>query len=188
MLPLHGIGHWRTANAAARLIVPPWLAIGRIESDEVTVLRSRKDHAASSPEDAGARRAFLNWKIPARFAGQALGLTTNGHDALVGSPIFNPTQIQTHSHCRKAFQLGNVPSTYGYWFGPGFSQWDAALMKEFGLGSEMRRLQLRFEAQNVFNHMNAGNPATGVTNSGFGQIIAQAGNPRQAMVAAKLYF
>jgi hypothetical protein len=63
-----------------------------------------------------------------------------------------------------------------------------ALMKEFSLGAESRRLQFRFEAQNVLNHMNAGPPITGVTNSGFGQIIIQSGNPRQAMVAAKLYF
>jgi hypothetical protein len=38
------------------------------------------------------------------------------------------------------------------------------------------------------NHMNAANPITGVTSSGFGTIIAQSGNPRQAMAAAKLYF
>jgi len=36
--------------------------------------------------------------------------------------------------------------------------------------------------------MNAGNPISGVTSSGFGTIITQSGNPRQAMVAAKLYF
>ena len=60
-------------------------------------------------------------------------------------------------------------------------------MKEIALGKETRRLQLRFEAQNVLNHMNAGNPVSGVTSSGFGTIITQFGNPRQAMVAAKLY-
>jgi hypothetical protein len=64
-----------------------------------------------------------------------------------------------------------------------------ALMKEIGLGAEKaRRLQLRFEAQNIFNHMNAGNPISGVTSSGFGTIITQSGNPRQAMIAGKLYF
>jgi hypothetical protein len=116
------------------------------------------------------------------------GFTTNGHAALLGSGnlqyYLNPAAFVLPN----GFQLGNVPSTYGYWFGPGFSQWDVALMKEFGLGSESRRLQLRFEAQNVLNHMNAGNPVSGVTSSGFGTIITQFGNPRQAMVAAKLYF
>jgi hypothetical protein len=125
---------------------------------------------------------------PVNVPGQEIGLTTNGHDALVGSPNFRPYANPQAFALPVGFQLGNVPSTYGYWYGPGFSQWDLALMKEFSLGNETRRLQLRFEAQNVLNHMNAGNPLTGVTSSGFGQIITQAGNPRQAMVAAKLYF
>jgi hypothetical protein len=125
---------------------------------------------------------------PIALPGQQLGFTTNGHAALTGSAniqyYVNPKGYVLPTD----FTLGNVPSTYGYWFGPGFSQWDMALMKVWTLGSESRRLQLRFEAQNVFNHMNAGNPVTGVTNAGFGTITTQAGNPRQAMVAAKLYF
>ncbi|HEX3879275.1 MAG TPA: TonB-dependent receptor [Bryobacteraceae bacterium] len=125
---------------------------------------------------------------PVIVSGQQPGLTTDGHSALVGSPnlqyYVNPAAFALPN----GFQLGNVPSTYGNWFGPGFSQWDMALMKEFGLGKETRRLQLRFEAQNAFNHMNAANPVSGINASGFGTIIAQFGNPRQAMVAAKLYF
>jgi hypothetical protein len=125
---------------------------------------------------------------PISLPGQQLGFTTDGHAALTGSAniqyYVNPKGYVLPTD----FTLGNVPSTYGYWFGPGFSQWDMALMKVWTLGSESRRLQLRFEAQNVFNHMNAGNPVTGVTNAGFGTITTQAGNPRQAMVAAKLYF
>lgn len=125
---------------------------------------------------------------PVDLSNVPAGFTTDGHAALLGSGnlqyYLNPAAFVLPN----GFQLGNVPSTYGYWFGPGFSQWDVALMKEFGLGSESRRLQLRFEAQNVLNHMNAGNPVSGVTSSGFGTIITQFGNPRQAMVAAKLYF
>ena len=125
---------------------------------------------------------------PLTVAGQPLGLTTDGHTALVGSANYEPYANPAAFTLPTGFQLGNVPSTFGYWYGPGFSQWDMALMKEIGLGKEGRHLQLRFEAQNAFNHMNAGLPVTGVTNSGFGQIITQFGNPRQAMVAAKLYF
>ncbi len=125
---------------------------------------------------------------PLELPGQEPGFTTDGHAALVGASnlqyYLNPQAFVLPN----GFQLGNIPSTYGNWFGPGFSQWDVALMKEFGLGKESRRLQLRFEAQNVLNHMNASNPVSGVTSSGFGTIIIQSGNPRQAMVAAKLYF
>jgi hypothetical protein len=116
------------------------------------------------------------------------GSTMNGHSALVGSANYQ-NYINPQDFAEPVgFQLGNVPYSYGNWFGPGFSQWDMALMKEIRLGSESRRLQLRFEAQNILNHMNAANPISGVNASGFGSIIAQSGNPRQAMVAAKLYF
>jgi hypothetical protein len=125
---------------------------------------------------------------PVVVPGQQLGLTTDGHNALTGASNFQYYVNPNAFVLPNGFQLGNVPSTYGYWYGPGFSQWDMALMKVWSLGSESRRLQLRFEAQNVLNHMNAGNPVTGVTSSGFGSITTQTGNPRQAMVAAKLYF
>ncbi len=125
---------------------------------------------------------------PVIVAGSNSGLTLNGHSALVGSAGYQAYINPNAFVLPNGFQLGNVPSVYGNWYGPGFSQWDMALMKVWSLGSESRRLQLRFEAQNAFNHMNAGNPISGVTSSGFGSIIGQSGNPRQAMVAAKLYF
>ena len=61
-------------------------------------------------------------------------------------------------------------------------------MKNFELGKETRYFQLRFEAQNLFNNMNAGNPDGAIQNATFGMITSQNGNPRQVMVAAKLYF
>ena len=54
--------------------------------------------------------------------------------------------------------------------------------------NEARYLQLRFEAQNLFNHMNAGNPDGSLTSPTFGMITYQNGSPRVAMIAAKIYF
>jgi hypothetical protein len=88
----------------------------------------------------------------------------------------------------QGWELGDVPSTYGNWEGPGFSQWDVSLMKNFGLGAESRRLQFRMEAQNVLNHMNCGQPDGGVTRVTFGLINSQAGTPRRLMVALKFVF
>ncbi len=63
------------------------------------------------------------------------------------------------------------------------------MMKNFTLGSkESRYLQLRFEAQNVFNHMNCGNPDTQLSSATFGLIGGQNGSPRVVMLAAKTYF
>jgi len=88
----------------------------------------------------------------------------------------------------QGFEIGDVPSTFPNWRGPGFSQWDVSVLKEFPLFSEKRHLQLRFEAQNLLNHMNAGMPNTGVTSRTFGMISGQSGLQRRVMIAAKIYF
>jgi hypothetical protein len=63
-----------------------------------------------------------------------------------------------------------------------------AMMKSFGLGREGARLTLRFEAQNLFNHMNAGQPTGDLKSVNFGVITAQSGSPRRAMIGAKISF
>ena len=88
----------------------------------------------------------------------------------------------------QGFEIGDVPSTFPDFRGPGYSQWDLAAMKNFRLWSESSALQLRFEAQNVLNHMNAANPNGAVTQRTFGVITGQVGSPRQVMIAAKISF
>ncbi len=122
------------------------------------------------------------------FLDQNFQTNVSGHTALQGAagstPYFN---LSSFGYVQGA-QIGDVPATMPYLRGPGFSQWDIALMKNFNLGSESRRLQLRAEAQNAFNHMNAANPDTNQTSSTFGYITSQANSPRVIMVAAKLVF
>ncbi len=67
-------------------------------------------------------------------------------------------------------------------------QWDLAVMKNFRLLGEGRSLQLRAEAENLFNQMNPGMPNGAVTQRTFGMITAQDGSPRRIMLAAKLVF
>ena len=125
---------------------------------------------------------------PVIVSGQTAGMTTDGHAALVGAPNFQYYMNPSAFRLTQGWEIGNVPSAYSNWRGPGFSQWDLALMKEMTLGSESRRLELRFEAQNLLNHMNAGQPDGGVTNLTFGLITTQSGLPRRAMVAIRLFF
>ena len=49
-------------------------------------------------------------------------------------------------------------------------------------------MQIRFEGQNIFNHMNAGKPINQLPDRAFGTITSQQGLPRQIMIAAKLFF
>ncbi|MCC6393266.1 MAG: TonB-dependent receptor [Bryobacterales bacterium] len=112
----------------------------------------------------------------------------SGHTALEGAPGYQPYFNPASFRITQGMEIGNVPGTLPNMRGPGFSQWDFSLLKNIGLGGEVRRLQLRFEAQNLFNHMNAAAPNGTVGARTFGMITAQTGNPRQVMIAAKLYF
>ncbi len=116
----------------------------------------------------------------------------SGHQSLTGAgnyqPYMNGAAFQLAQALPDQLQIGDVGWVIPGLVGPRFSQWDFSLMKNFGLGKESRYFQLRLEAQNLFNHMNAGNPDGTLTNATFGMITSQSGSPRQAMIAAKLYF
>lgn len=92
--------------------------------------------------------------------------------------------------------------------GPGLQNWDMSLFKNIGLGNESRRLQLRLEAFNAFNHTEWGsfnntiqfNAAGKIVNLptqlggtggrlGFGALNSiRASSQRILQIAAKLYF
>jgi len=56
------------------------------------------------------------------------------------------------------------------------------MLGESGLG------QFRFEAFNLFNRTNFGQPNTGITNSNFGRLTGTDGNPRILQLALKIVF
>jgi hypothetical protein len=179
----------RNAPAVLDKIVGGWQLAG------TTTLRSGQPISVYTPSGAVGGLGSQWYNIgqgrnnrPVIVPGQTLGMTTNGHSALIGSANAQYYENPAAFRLTQGWEIGNVPSTFGNWRGPGFSQWDLALMKNVSLGSESRRLQLRFEAQNLLNHMNAGQPDSGVTSLTFGQITTQSGLPRRIMVAAKLYF
>jgi hypothetical protein len=78
------------------------------------------------------------------------------------SPYFNVIPIGSSGSAfgrpaRGTF--GNLPRNELY--GPGWWNVDASLFKRFSLGGE-RHLEFRVEAQNVFNHVNLGNPDSNI--------------------------
>ncbi len=80
----------------------------------------------------------------------------------------------------------------GTFRGPGFHNFDVALIKDtpFGRrgGSEMLTLQFRAEVFNVFNLVNFGLPANIVRGTGFGLISRTAGSSRQVQFSLKLIY
>jgi hypothetical protein len=112
----------------------------------------------------------------------------SGHQALEGSANLTPYLISSGFRYVKDMEIGDVGSTLQGVRGPGFSQWDFAISKNFSLGKESRYLQFRGEFENLFNHMNTGMPDPTISNRTFGLITSQAGNPRRVLIAAKIYF
>jgi len=118
-------------------------------------------------------------------AGSGDGLTT---------PYFNVTPIGSPGSAfgrpaRGTF--GNLPRNELR--GPGYWNVDASLFKRFGLGAD-RNLEFRVEAQNVFNHVNLGQPdsevgvARGTLNPNAGFITRTADNSLQRNLQFALRF
>ncbi|MDX2180780.1 MAG: carboxypeptidase regulatory-like domain-containing protein [Bryobacteraceae bacterium] len=85
-----------------------------------------------------------------------------------------------------AFTFGN--SGVNILRGPGSVNLDGILSKSFPLGRESRYLQFRFEAFNVFNHANFGQPNANINQPAQVGRIFSAGAPRILQLALKLYF
>ncbi len=125
-----------------------------------------------------------------RFADQRVQYASGvaGHQALEGSAGQTPYLYAAGFRYVKDMEIGDVGSTVQGVRGPGFSQWDIAISKNFSLRKEGRYLQLRGEFENLFNHMNTGMPDSTLSSRTFGLITGQSGNPRRSLIAAKIYF
>ena len=110
------------------------------------------------------------------------------------APYFNVTPIGTEgsAFARPAVgTFGNLERNA--YTGPGWWNVDASLFKRFAFGR--RALELRFEVQNVFNHVNLGNPDGGIgvpgtDNPNAGMITGVANNwvGRNIQFGARLQF
>jgi len=81
--------------------------------------------------------------------------------------------------------FGNVGG--GVVLGPGQSNWDMSIVKQFPL-RESQSLQFRTEFFNTFNHPQFALPNLAANTSTFGQITAMSVNPRVIQFALKYFF
>jgi hypothetical protein len=94
---------------------------------------------------------------------------------LVGNPsISNPSIAQWFNTAAfaqpPAFTFGNVPRTMPNLRAPGLINWDGTLQKNFPIGGERSRLQIRGEFYNLMNHANLYAPNTTFGDPNFGVI------------------
>jgi hypothetical protein len=85
-----------------------------------------------------------------------------------------------------------APYTYGnagrnILFGPGRTNWDASLFKNFVIREEIR-FEFRAEAFNILNHPQFGLPNQNIGNAQVGSITSIVGNPRQLQMGLRFQF
>jgi len=105
----------------------------------------------------------------------------------------NNNQVQFYKNPAAAIaafapDLGFQTGTRDNLRGPHFSDFDAAVSKNFPLFNERYKLQFRAEAYNAFNHTNFGLPNTQVTSSQFGQLSSEAGTEPDRVMQFALRF
>jgi hypothetical protein len=112
-----------------------------------------------------------------------------GRPHLVGDPtLANPTAVQWFNPAafarpvnsygsagRNILRVDDVFNT------------DLSLFKTFPI-QESKQLQIRFEAFNVFNHMDLGNPLTRIDQPNTGRINSISHAPRQLQLGARFVF
>lgn len=91
------------------------------------------------------------------------GQNKDSHDAIGGVQWFNPAAFSAP----KPWTWGN--SARNLLFGPGYSNWDLSLSKEFSIPRLAEHsLQLRADFFDVANHFNLGNPSSTVAATQYG--------------------
>lgn len=121
------------------------------------------------------------------------GIGLDRPNAVAGvNPYLKNTTLGVNQWISKAAFTPNGPGTFGTTgmnslLGPHYINSDVSIRKLIPTFKE-ENLELRFEFFNIFNHPNLANPVASLSSSGFGQIQAQAGNPRQMQLAAKYTF
>ena len=87
-----------------------------------------------------------------------------------------------------AYSMGNQPRADSKIHGPGIANWDFTMQKNTRI-TESTNLSFRVEFFNIFNRRQFANPGMNISSgASFGQITAQANNPRQIQAAMRFNF
>jgi hypothetical protein len=104
--------------------------------------------------------------------------TSNGHAVSFLKGSFAPEPIGS---------FGNIHRNP--YHGPGLNFTNLIIAKNFNLSSDgVKRIQLRLESDNVFNHTNFANPSGNFASGSFGQITGVSVGARQTQLSGKFYF
>ncbi|HBY59076.1 MAG TPA: hypothetical protein DEH78_04600 [Solibacterales bacterium] len=161
--------HFKIENRVLDMIAGGWQVGG------ILTLQSGFPVTVTNGQDASNTGAFFDRP------------NSTGRDAKLDSGLQDPARFFDVT----AF-LPNLPGTHGNvgrntLDGPGLVALDASTLKDFRI-DESRYLQFRFEAFNLPNRPNWGNPNTNIASAGFGTITNTRTNMRNLQFALKFVF
>jgi hypothetical protein len=89
----------------------------------------------------------------------------------------NPDAAFTTTYFSSTPPTGRVgTSGRDQYYGPGLANYDFSASKNFPLGTERIKLQMRSDLFNIFNHTNFSNPVSNQSSASFGQITSTVGS------------
>jgi len=104
-------------------------------------------------------------------------------DPLTGIRRLDPTKVVG----ARIFVSGDLPPNDDKYRNPEYNQWDLSLMKNFPFGAS-RFVQIRAEAQNLFNIRGFGPYNSQIGNANYGLITSVGNGPRQIQLSARVNF
>lgn len=177
MLPIGKDGWVLNNDSIASRLLGGW------QANAIVTLQTGTPFSVGAPDNSqtGGNHASYANCVGNPFAGttsdRASISTQNASGIFINPSGFAPTTAGTFGSCR--------PRMY---HGPGAKNVDFSLFKQFSLG-DVRKIELRFEAFNAFNHANFANPSANVSNPAtFGKVGSTVNTARQIQLAGKFYF
>jgi hypothetical protein len=169
----------REGNRAVKYAVNGWLTSGLFQhhsGDSLTAYMGSDQSGTGLSQD----RAQRDYTKPAYS--KASGTGNCGAGALCVN-WFNNQAFSTPANTGAGTGFGNVVK--GSLRGPGYTNWDAAVMRTFPVYRAMN-IQFRAEYYDLLNHTELSNPNTSYSSSAFGTITG--GSNRLAQFALKFIF
>jgi len=170
---------------------PGWLntAIGGWQVSGIATWRTGLAFGTTT----GAFPVGFNFNSPAALNGNASALRESIHDTgstiqFFGDPLAVFDATKPLSGAVRYPQHGEIGNR-NILRGPGFWNTDLAVLKNFKLWSESKRLQFRWEMYNAFNHNAFSLPSTlSIASSALGLITTSATTPREMQFALRFEF
>ena len=173
-----------TGNRILRSVANGWRTSGLIihhSGDSLTAYMGTDNSLTGLSQD----RAQRNFALPAYLRKVGAG------DCQAGKPCvawLNPAAFSVPVNSGPGTGYGNVVK--GSLRGPGFTNWDGAVVRTFPLCRETN-LEFRAEYFDLLNHTELGNPSVSnpaPSSTSFGSITGTQGGPRIAQFALKVTF